>query len=61
MKSKLPPETELLTKKELAKILKVSTKKIESDKSIPTIRWGRNVRYSLPEVMNYLREGGPKA
>ena len=46
----------LLTKKELAKLLRVSPRKIELDPSIPSIRWGRSVRYDWPTVLAYLHE-----
>ncbi|MDA0767560.1 MAG: DNA-binding protein [Verrucomicrobia bacterium] len=50
----------LLTKKELAKALRVSTRKIELDPALPCIRWGRSVRYSWGAVLAYLsnQEGG---
>jgi hypothetical protein len=49
--------TELLTKKELALKLKISTRKIELDPKLPKIQWGRNVRYDWREVMAYLKGG----
>jgi len=49
---------ELLTKKELAKRLRVSPRKIELDESMPCIRWGRNVRYDWQDVVAYLKRGG---
>ena len=33
--------TELLTKKELAQRVKISQRKIELDKDLPKIKWGR--------------------
>ena len=51
----------LLTKKELAKGLKCSTRKIELDPALPCIRWGRSVRYDWQSVMRYLQgEGSEK-
>ena len=47
--------SELLTKKELAKRLRISSRKIELDSEMPCIRWGRNVRYDWQEVIAYLR------
>ena len=49
---------ELLTKKDLARRLKISTRKIELDTNLPKIVWGRNVRYDWREVLAYLRNGG---
>lgn len=51
----LPPE--LYTKKELAQRLKVSPRSIELDPDFPCIRWGRSVRYSWPDVIEYLKAG----
>jgi hypothetical protein len=48
--------TELLTKKELAKRAKVSQRKIELDKDLPKIQWGRSVRYDWAAVWNYLQQ-----
>lgn len=48
--------TELLTKKELAKLTKVSQRKIELDKDLPKIQWGRSVRYDWVAVCNYLQK-----
>ena len=48
--------TELLTKKELAKRLRVSERKIELDTDLPCIRWGRTVRFDWQEVVAFLRE-----
>lgn len=51
----------LLTKKELAKRLRSSERKIEMDEAMPRIRWGRSVRYDWAEVVNHLKgneEGG---
>lgn len=45
----------LLTKKELAKRLRISERKIEMDGNIPQIRWGRSIRYDWVEVLEYLR------
>ena len=45
----------LLTKRELAKGLKCSTRKIELDPGLPCIRWGRSVRYDWREVLDYLK------
>ncbi|GHC53006.1 hypothetical protein GCM10007100_19270 [Roseibacillus persicicus] len=50
-------EERLLTKKELAKRLRVSTRKIELDPNFPCIRWGSSVRYRWDAVLAYL-EGG---
>ena len=46
----------LLTKKELARRLRVSGRKIELDELMPKIKWGRNVRYCWEDVLAYLRE-----
>ena len=46
---------ELLTRKELAYRLRVGINKLEIDKNLPCIRYGRNVRYSWPEIVAYLR------
>ena len=46
--------TELLTKKELAQRVKISQRKIELDKDLPKIKWGRTVRYDWAAVLNYL-------
>lgn len=46
---------ELLTKKELAKRLRVSEKKIELDKKLPRIRWGRSVRFDWNEILCFLK------
>ncbi|MEJ6578270.1 MAG: hypothetical protein QNL68_00570 [Akkermansiaceae bacterium] len=54
---KIPLSSELLTTKELAQKLKVSTRKIELDHKLPRILWGRNVRYDWAEVMEYLKGG----
>lgn len=55
----------LLTKKELAKRLRISERKIEMDHKIPRIRWERTVRYDWSEVLEYLKdlegEGGDSA
>lgn len=59
--SETEKEIEILTKKELARLLRVSTKKIEMDKDIPAIRWGRHVRYDLNEVLAYLKQKGGSA
>lgn len=45
---------ELLTKRELAKRLRVSTRKIELDTKLPAIRWARTVRYNWIDVIAYL-------
>ena len=45
---------ELLTKKELAQRVKISQRKIELDKDLPKIKWGRTVRYDWAAVLNYL-------
>ena len=53
------PETDgLLTKKELARGLKCSTRKIELDPNLPKITWGRSVRYDWREVLAYLKTEG---
>ncbi len=46
--------SELLTKKELAQRVKISQRKIELDKDLPKIKWGRTVRYDWAAVLNYL-------
>ena len=45
----------LLTKKELARRLRISERKIEMDDLMPAIRWGRSVRYDWAEVLEYLK------
>ena len=47
---------ELITKKELALRLRISTRKIELDPNWPCVRFGRTVRYSWPEVVAYLKQ-----
>jgi hypothetical protein len=47
---------ELLTKIELAKRLRCSTRRIELDSALPVIRWGRSVRYEWSEVLAYLKQ-----
>ena len=47
--------SELLTKKELARRLRVSERKIELDADLPRIRWGRTVRFDWSEVMSFLK------
>jgi len=46
---------ELLTKKELAHRAKISQRKIELDKDLPKIKFGRSVRYDWVAVFNYLQ------
>jgi hypothetical protein len=46
---------ELITKKELALRLRISTRKIELDPQFPCVRFGRTVRYSWPDVLSYLQ------
>ncbi len=46
---------ELITKKELAQRLRISTRKIELDPLWPSVRFGRTVRYDWGEVMAYLK------
>jgi len=46
---------ELLTKKELARRLRVSERKIELDTDLPRIRWGRTVRFDWGEVVDFLK------
>jgi hypothetical protein len=47
---------ELITKKEVARRLRVSERRIELDSSFPTIRWGRRtVRYDWSEIVEYLK------
>jgi hypothetical protein len=46
---------ELITKKELAQRLRISTRKIELDPHWPSVRFGRTVRYDWGEVMAYLK------
>ncbi len=58
MKTQSTSEIELLTKLELAKRLRVSPRKIELDRNMPTIRWGRTVRYSWADVLAYLKKEG---
>ncbi|WP_200393118.1 hypothetical protein [Roseibacillus ishigakijimensis] len=53
--------TEILTKKELAQRLRVSERKIEMSKDIPSIRWGRSVRYDWNDVLAYLKQKGGSA
>ena len=53
----LLPEV-LITKKELARKLRVSERKIELDGNMPCIRWDRTVRYDWGEVVEYLRRRG---
>ena len=48
---------ELLTKKEVAKRLRISPRKIELDPNWPCFRFGRTVRYSWPDVLEYLKGG----
>jgi len=48
--------SELLTKKELARRLRVSERKIELDLDLPRIRWGRTVRFDWLEVVRFLKE-----
>lgn len=48
-------ELELITQKELSKRLKITVRSIQSNKSLPAIRWGRTVRYSWREVLEHLR------
>jgi len=48
---------ELLTKKELARRLRVSERKIELDTAMPRIRWGRTVRFDWQEVVRFLKKG----
>jgi hypothetical protein len=56
-----PAETsELLTKKELARRLRVSERKIELDPDLPRIRWGRIVRFDWNAVLNFLQGGNTK-
>ena len=45
---------ELLTQRELARRLKVCERKVQGDKSLPRITYGRNVRYSWLAVLAYL-------
>ena len=47
---------ELITKKELSRRLRVSSRKIELDRNLPCIRWGRTVRYDWGEVLAYVRK-----
>ncbi len=53
-KKEILPE-KLLTKRELAKRLRVSERKIELDSQIPKIQWGRSLRYDWQEVLVYLK------
>lgn len=48
---------ELITKKELARRLRISQRKIELDLKMPTIRWNRTVRYDWQDVVEYLKGG----
>lgn len=52
--SKYSASQELLTKQELAKKLKCSTRKIEMDPDLPKVVWGRLVRYDWAKVCTYL-------
>jgi len=57
----VPNTTEILTKPELAKRLKCSTRKIEQDAGLPKLVWGRSVRYDWHSVLDYLKgKGGEK-
>lgn len=47
---------ELITQKELARRLHISDRKIQGDKKLPRVQYGRNVRYSWPAVLAYLGE-----
>lgn len=47
---------ELLTQRELARRLKVCERKVQGDKALPRIIYGRNVRYSWPAVLAYLEQ-----
>jgi len=51
----LTEDLELITQAELAKRLKITVRSIQSDKSLPCIRWGRTVRYSWSEVLEHLK------
>ena len=55
LSSESPSPVELLTKKELAKRLRVSERKIELDIALPRIRWGRTVRFDWQEVIVFLK------
>lgn len=46
---------ELITKREVAQRLRISTRKIELDRHFPAIRFGRTIRYSWPDVLEYLK------
>jgi hypothetical protein len=46
--------SELLTKSEVAKRLRISDRKIELDHHFPVIRYDGSVRYSWPEVFSYV-------
>jgi hypothetical protein len=48
---------ELITKKELAQRLRISTRKIELDRNFPCVRFGRTVRYDWKDVVEYLKGG----
>jgi hypothetical protein len=52
--------TVLLTKDELAEVLKISVSKINQDlpKGLPHIKIGSNVRFELVEVINYYKSLG---
>lgn len=47
---------ELLTKKELAHRLRISTRKIELDPHWPSIKFGRTIRYDWGDVLEYLKK-----
>ena len=47
--------SELITKKELARRLRVSERKIELDPDLPRIRWGRTVRFDWNAVLKFLQ------
>jgi hypothetical protein len=49
--------SELITQRELARRLSVCERKVQGDKNLPRINYGRNMRYSWPAVLAYL-EGG---
>ena len=50
---------ELLTKKEIARRLRISVRKIETT-DFPRYKFGRTVRYSWPEVLSYVKEESSK-
>lgn len=60
-KTKELTPSELFTKKEIARKLKISERTIETDPDFPSIRWGgRAVRYDWVDVLDYLKSKSVK-